>query len=53
MERPIGIIVSELGPLAGQGSCSSGGNFSNEWFGGAHRMLVEEVVPASLTPPAK
>lgn len=43
MERPIGIIVSEPGPLAGQGSRSSG-NFSTEWFGGAHRMIVEVTV---------
>ncbi len=43
MERPIGIIVSEPGPLAGQGSRSSG-NFSTKWFGGPHRMLVEVTV---------
>ncbi|WP_409176823.1 hypothetical protein [Brevibacillus fortis] len=47
MERTIGIIVSEPGPLAGQGSRSSG-NFSTKWFGGAHRMLVEVTVDGQV-----
>ena len=47
MERPIGIIVSEPGPLEGQGSRSSG-NFSTKWFGGAHRMLVEVTVDGQI-----
>ncbi|SFF33638.1 hypothetical protein SAMN04487969_12731 [Paenibacillus algorifonticola] len=47
MERPIGIIVSEPHALAGQGSRSSG-NFSTEWFGGAHVMLVEVTVDGQI-----
>ncbi|MBD8497333.1 hypothetical protein [Paenibacillus arenosi] len=47
MERPIGIIVSEPRPLAGQGSRSSG-NFSTKWFGGAQRMLVEVTVDGQV-----
>ncbi|MFJ6268069.1 hypothetical protein [Lysinibacillus xylanilyticus] len=47
MERPIGIIVSEPGPLPGQGSRSSG-NFSTDWFGGEHVMLVEVTVDGQV-----
>jgi hypothetical protein len=47
MERPIGIIVSEPSPLEGQSSRSSG-NFSTEWYGGAHIMLVEVTVDGQV-----
>ncbi|MCY9549089.1 hypothetical protein [Lysinibacillus xylanilyticus] len=47
MDRTIAIIVSEPGPLPGQSNRSSG-NFSTEWFGGAHRMLVEVTVDGQV-----
>ncbi len=47
MDRPISIIVSEPGPLPGQGSRSSG-NFSTKWYGGKHRMLVEVTVDGEV-----